>query len=404
MLKKFGLEDSNPTKTSMSTEIKLTKNDEADSMDSSKYRGTGIETIVYADSDHAGDYVDRKSTSGVCTFMRCCLTSWFAKKQTALAISTTEVKYVSTEKACQQALWMKQALIDYGIRLNDILIMCYNKGAIDLIGTKMPSEYQQDYKKTRSYAPKIYNDPNMSDTLRDIYRTLESRYVHEGRTIDPSFYNDLSDDSVAKFTAIGFDCLLSLDEQICPRRTVHEKIDKEGNTIYKLPNQIETNELFDHLWPCELVIRENIYSTIGNRDHTQAVSALMLYCLQNRQPFNIAYFIIKRMYFFRDRRDKVLPYGMILTRLFKNLKANMAQGSFDERKSKRTQLSTSSSTESPPLDNGDLPSTKLSLRSYHKALKDDPNMSKEQRETSGMFKNLARALHNFARMLKKGCH
>ncbi|GJZ09224.1 hypothetical protein Tco_0543507 [Tanacetum coccineum] len=107
---KFGLEDSKPTKMPMSTEIKLTKDDEADSVDSSKYRGlwdpkgTRIETIVYADSDHAGDYVDRKSTSGVCTFMGCCLTSWFAKKQMALAISTTEAEYVSAGKACQQAL------------------------------------------------------------------------------------------------------------------------------------------------------------------------------------------------------------------------------------------------------------------------------------------------------------
>ncbi|GJZ18774.1 retrovirus-related pol polyprotein from transposon TNT 1-94 [Tanacetum coccineum] len=164
MLNKFGLEDSKPTKTSMSTEIKLTKDDEADSVDSSKYRGmidsllyltasrldimfsvclcarfqenpkathleavkhifryirgtshlglwyskgTGIETIVYADSDYAGNYVDRKSTSGVCTFMGCCLTSWFAKKKTALAISTTEAEYVSAGNACQQALWMK---------------------------------------------------------------------------------------------------------------------------------------------------------------------------------------------------------------------------------------------------------------------------------------------------------
>nr|GEW24150.1 retrovirus-related Pol polyprotein from transposon TNT 1-94 [Tanacetum cinerariifolium] len=122
MLKKFGLEDSKPTKTSISTEIKLTKDDEADSVDSSKYRGT-----------------------------------------------------------------------------------------------KMSSEYQYNYKKTRSYALKIYNDPNMSDTLRDIYITLESRYVHEGRPIDPSFYNDLSDDLVARLVAVGFDCLLSLDEQICPR-------------------------------------------------------------------------------------------------------------------------------------------------------------------------------------------
>ncbi|GJT42400.1 hypothetical protein Tco_0951115 [Tanacetum coccineum] len=189
MLKKFGLEDSKPTKTPMSTEIKLTKDDEADSVDSSKYRGmigsllyltasrpdimfsvclcarfqenpktthleavkhifryirgtmhlglwypkgTRIETIVYADSDHTSDYVDRKSTSGVCTFMGYFLTSWFAKKQITLAISTTKAEYVSIGKVCQQALWMKQALIDYDIRLDDVLIMCDNKGVIDL--------------------------------------------------------------------------------------------------------------------------------------------------------------------------------------------------------------------------------------------------------------------------------
>nr|GEV43762.1 copia protein [Tanacetum cinerariifolium] len=150
MLKKFGLEDSKPTKTPMSMEIKLTKDDETDSVDSSKYqenpktthleaikhvfryirgtshlrlwypKGTRIESVVYVDSDHGGDYVDHKSTSGICTFMGCCLTSWFAKKQMALAISTTKAEYVSARKACQQALWMKQALIDYDIRLNDV--------------------------------------------------------------------------------------------------------------------------------------------------------------------------------------------------------------------------------------------------------------------------------------------
>ncbi|GKF57972.1 hypothetical protein Tco_0171509 [Tanacetum coccineum] len=61
-------------------------------------------------------------------------------------------------------------------------------------------------------------------------------------------------------------------------------------------------------------------------------------------------------------------------------------------KFKRVELTTSSSTESPPSDNGDLPSTKLSPRSYSRAFKDDPNMSKEQRETRRMFKNLGRAL------------
>ncbi|GJR91599.1 putative reverse transcriptase domain-containing protein [Tanacetum coccineum] len=64
--------------------------------------------------------------------MGCCLTSGFSKKQTALAISTTEAECVSAGKACQQALRMKQALVDYGIRLDDIPIMCDNKGAINL--------------------------------------------------------------------------------------------------------------------------------------------------------------------------------------------------------------------------------------------------------------------------------
>ncbi|GKB29942.1 retrovirus-related pol polyprotein from transposon TNT 1-94 [Tanacetum coccineum] len=153
MFKKFGIEDSKPMKTPMSSDIKLTKDEVYESMDSTKYRGmivsllyltastthlglwypkgTDIETKVYADSDHAGDYVDQKGTS-ICMFLVCCLTSWFSKKQTALAISMTKAEYVSAGKACQQALWMKPYLIDYDICLDDVPIMCDNKGVIDL--------------------------------------------------------------------------------------------------------------------------------------------------------------------------------------------------------------------------------------------------------------------------------
>ncbi|GKA76350.1 copia protein [Tanacetum coccineum] len=109
MLKKFGLEESKSMKTSMSSNTKLTKDEECESVDSTKYRG----------------------------MIGCCLTSWFSKKQTALAISTTEAEYVSARKACQQALWMKQALIDY----DDVPIMCENKGVIDL--SKNPVQHSR---------------------------------------------------------------------------------------------------------------------------------------------------------------------------------------------------------------------------------------------------------------------
>ncbi|GJR09729.1 retrovirus-related pol polyprotein from transposon TNT 1-94 [Tanacetum coccineum] len=248
MLKKFGLEDSKPMKTPMSTETKLTRDEEGESVDNTKYRGmigsllyltasrpdimfsvclcarfqedpktshleavkrifryikgtmhlglwypkgSGIETIVYADSDHAGDYVDRKSTSGVCTFMGCCLTSWFSKKQTALAISTTEAEYVSAGKACQQALWMKQALIDYGIRLDNIPIMCDNKGAIDL--SKNPVQHSRtkhieirhhflrdNVQKGNISLEKVSSEDNIADILTNPLKREPFNYLRLG--------------------------------------------------------------------------------------------------------------------------------------------------------------------------------------------------------------------------------
>nr|GEY95488.1 hypothetical protein [Tanacetum cinerariifolium] len=137
MLKKFGLEDSKPMKTPMYSDTKLMKDKECESAPKTSHleavkrifryikgtthlglwypKGTDIETVVYANSDHARDYVDQKSTIGICTFVGYCLTSWFSKKQIALAISTIEAEYVSAEKACQQALWMKQDLIKYDV-------------------------------------------------------------------------------------------------------------------------------------------------------------------------------------------------------------------------------------------------------------------------------------------------
>ena len=63
------------------------------------------------------------------------------KEETSLAISTTEAEYVPAGKACQQDLWMKQALVDYGIQLNEITILCDNRGAIDL--SKNPVQHSR---------------------------------------------------------------------------------------------------------------------------------------------------------------------------------------------------------------------------------------------------------------------
>nr|GEV13776.1 retrotransposon protein, putative, Ty1-copia subclass [Tanacetum cinerariifolium] len=198
MLKKFGLEDSKPMKTPMSSYTKLTKDKECVSVDNTKYqgmiglwypKGIIIETVVYADSDHAGDYVDRKSTSGICTFVGCCLTSWFSKKKIALVISTTKAEYVSTEKACQQALWMKQALVDYDVRLDDVPIMCDNKGVINL--SKNPLQHSRtkhieirdhflrdNVQKGHISIEKVSSVDNIADILTKPLKRESFNYLH----------------------------------------------------------------------------------------------------------------------------------------------------------------------------------------------------------------------------------
>ena len=50
----------------------------------------------YVDSDWAGSSIDRKSTSGCYFSMRLGVISWFSRKESCMALSTTEEKYVST--------------------------------------------------------------------------------------------------------------------------------------------------------------------------------------------------------------------------------------------------------------------------------------------------------------------
>ena len=48
-----------------------------------------LDLVGYCDADYAGSLVDRKSTSGTCQFLGRSLVSWFSKKQSSIALSTT---------------------------------------------------------------------------------------------------------------------------------------------------------------------------------------------------------------------------------------------------------------------------------------------------------------------------
>ncbi|GJZ12871.1 hypothetical protein Tco_0548101 [Tanacetum coccineum] len=81
--------------------------------------------------------------------------------------------------------------------------------------------------------------------------------------------------------------------------------------------QVLTHEIKPTLKPLEEIIWENIFCLGGNRDHVLACLCYMLYCVVHSKRFNLAYFMTKRIEWVTKKERLILPYGMLLTRLFK---------------------------------------------------------------------------------------
>ena len=189
MFKKFGFEDLKPSPTPMSISTKLEKDENEKPFDATLYRSmighllyltssrpdimfsvcmcarfqsnpkhshylavkrifrylkhtptlgiwydkhSSFDLHAFSDADYGGCRIDRKSTSGTCQFIGNMLISWFSKKQSSVALSTTEAEYMALSSCCAQILWLRQQLCDFGLILNDIPIYCDNTSAISL--------------------------------------------------------------------------------------------------------------------------------------------------------------------------------------------------------------------------------------------------------------------------------
>jgi hypothetical protein len=55
-----------------------------------------------------------------------------SKKQNYVALSTAEAEYISAGSCYAQLLWMKQTLLDYGVKFKEIPILCDNESAIKI--------------------------------------------------------------------------------------------------------------------------------------------------------------------------------------------------------------------------------------------------------------------------------
>ncbi|GKA46400.1 retrovirus-related pol polyprotein from transposon TNT 1-94 [Tanacetum coccineum] len=95
-------------------------------------KDTIIALTAYAYADCAGCQDTRRSTSGSAQFLGDKLVSWSSKKQKSTVISSKEAKYIALCGCCAQILWMRSKLTNYGFEFNKIPLYSDNKSAIAL--------------------------------------------------------------------------------------------------------------------------------------------------------------------------------------------------------------------------------------------------------------------------------
>ncbi|GJR51485.1 hypothetical protein Tco_1402006 [Tanacetum coccineum] len=84
---------------------------------------------------------------------------------------------------------------------------------------------------------------------------------------------------------------------------------KNKKTIIIDKSEILTREIQPHMKPWVDIICENAICLRGHKDHVFVCLCHMLYCIETFTRYNLA----------RSKPKELLPYGMLLTRLFKHV-------------------------------------------------------------------------------------
>ncbi|GJT86847.1 retrovirus-related pol polyprotein from transposon TNT 1-94 [Tanacetum coccineum] len=163
IIKKYGMETSDPVDTPMVEKSKLDADPQGKEVDPTRYRGmlgslmyltasrpnldSCIALTAFANANHAGCQDTRRSTSGSMQLLGDRLFSWSSKKQKSTAISSTEAEYIALSGCCAQILWMRSQLTDYGFGFNktplteyqlaDILTKALGRERLDFLINKL---------------------------------------------------------------------------------------------------------------------------------------------------------------------------------------------------------------------------------------------------------------------------
>nr|GEW10366.1 hypothetical protein [Tanacetum cinerariifolium] len=286
-----------------------------------------------------------------------------------------------------------------------------------------------DYKRTKEYLPRVHRTRQIDEELRESYRNLEKRLLHEGKIVTPSFISE--NNMLAFFQAVGLEPFLTLNEPICPRFVAkfkrdeelrpyiinffgpkHDLVKKAVTTprtaqaqLLRDPKKLYIDDIRPDLKGWELFFKENFFGSIDKRNKVKACTAYMLYYLTIGLNFNFTLMIIYRINEVINKRKCPIPFAMTLTCLHNHILTINPQAivpiarfifhehvmdpldiSRNPSKEKGKKIASPSviSYSSSSSDDNEAPS----FLEFYDELSDSEDLTKAQREKKGMFKCL----------------
>lgn len=161
-------------------------------------RNTRLVLEAYTDADYGGSLVDRRSTSGYCTFLGGNLVTWRSKKQNVVARSSAEAEFRAMAQGICELLWLKIILEDLQIEWDGSMrLYCDNKSAISIAHNPVQHDKSKHIEINRHFikekldsglicTPYVSSRSQLADVLpKGLNGTIFHQMIHKLGMEDP---------------------------------------------------------------------------------------------------------------------------------------------------------------------------------------------------------------------------